>query len=261
MKSSSCTPLKILALVFYLAMLAVNALSTLLPINGVTPDQVSDTYANLFAPAGLTFSVWGLIYLLLALFCIWQLVAKSAPQALLCHINVYFIISSIANICWIFAWHYEIIPLSMALILIMLVCLIAIMRLITEEQLTTRELFFIKLPFAVYTGWLTVATIANATVLLVSLGWDGFGLPESVWTMIILAVGTVIAIAAGLRFKSPAYLLTIVWAYAGILIKHLSDTGFAGAYPGVITTAGICLALLAAAAAFAAFRLRRAQAM
>ena len=99
----------------------------------------------------------------------------------------------------------------------------------------------------VYFGWITVATIANATVLLVSTGWNGFGLPEATWTIVILAVGALIGVATLLRFQDIAYGLVLIWAYAGILIKHTSASGFSNQYPGVIVAVNICLALFIAA--------------
>ncbi len=249
-QKTSCTVVKIITLITFLAMVVVNALSALLPINGITPGEVSDAYPNLFAPAGLTFSIWSLIYVLLAIYTVYQLVSKKAPQTLICKLGILFSLSSAANILWIFAWHYQIIPLSMALMLIILVFLIWILQVVTPHELTAKEKFFIKLPFAVYLGWITVATIANATVLLVSLGWDGFGLPEQTWTVLVLAVGAVIGILAGLRFKSIAYLLVFIWAYTGIIIKHVSASGFDGQYPSVIIAAAVCLALFVAAAVF-----------
>ncbi len=246
-RQTACTVVKFIVLVTFLAMIVVNALAALLPINGITPGEVSDAYPNLFAPAGLTFSIWGVIYALLALFTGYQLLLKKAPEQLICRLGIVFSLSSVANILWIFAWHHQIIPLSAALMLILLVCLIWCLRLITSEELGSKEKFFVKLPFAVYLGWITVATIANITVLLVSLGWDGFGLSEQTWTVLVLAIGAVIGILAGLRFKSAAYLLVFIWAYVGIVIKHVSEQGFGGRYPAVIVAAAVCIALFALA--------------
>ena len=126
---------------------------------------------------------------------------------------------------------------------IILVCLILIVREINEEEFSLREKIFIRLPFSVYFGWITVATIANATTLLVSLGWDGFGISEPTWTVIIIAVGLAIGIATMLRNRDIAYGLVIIWAYVGILIKHISASGFAGQYPVVITTVIVCIGI------------------
>lgn len=247
-QSGRCTLTKILTLILFVGMVAVNALSVLLPINGVTPDQVSDSYPNLFAPAGYTFSIWGLIYLLLAVYTFYMLAGEKAPQSLVCRVDVLFSLSSAANIFWIFAWHYKMIPLSMVLMVVLLVCLVRIMGLITSEATKLSEKFFMKLPFAVYLGWILVATIANATVLLVSLGWDGFGVSADIWTVIVLIVGVIIGILTSFRFQSVAILLVMLWAYAGILYKHLSPAGFDGSYPLVVKGAVASLVLLVIAA-------------
>jgi len=243
--------LKIFVVVTFIAMVTVNALSALLPINGITPGQVSDSYPNLFAPAGITFSIWGLIYLLLAGHALYQAGLfqgknAQADSGLLGKVGVLFSLSSLVNTAWVFSWHYRIIPLSMLLMALLIFCLIAIMHAIHRGKLSLREKIFIGLPFSVYFGWITVATIANATVLLVSLGWGGFGLPQSLWTVIILVVGAVIGAVTTIRFQNIAYGLVLVWAYAGILIKHTSAPGFANQYTDVIVTVCVCIAVFIA---------------
>ncbi len=260
-KTKTSWLLKLLIALTFVAMLAVNALANILPINGITTGAVSDSYPNLFTPAGLTFSIWGLIYLLLAASTLYQLGLfrgkEKADETLLRNVGRLFAVSSLINIAWIFAWHYQLIPLSMLLMVLLLICLIDIAFTINSKELTMREKWLIRLPFSVYFGWITVATIANAVVLLVSLGWDGFGISESTWTIIILAVGALIGILTALRFNDIAYLLVFIWAYAGILIKHLSPSGFAGRYPDVIITVVVCLALFAAALVFALLSLQK----
>ena len=249
-KKNTNLPLKLFVVITFIIMVTVNALSALLPINGITPGEVSDSYPNLFAPAGITFSIWSLIYLLLAAYTLYQLCLfrgkeKKINESLLHKTGIVFSISSLVNAAWIFSWHYRIIPLSMVLMVCLLICLIDITAIINAQSLSPREKLLIRLPFSVYFGWITVATIANATALLVSLGWNGFVIPESVWAIIILAVGALIGTATLLRFSNIAYGLVLVWAYTGILIKHTTASGFGGQYPGVIFTASICMALFA----------------
>lgn len=235
--------------VSFVIMVGVNILANVLPINGVTTGDVSDSYKNLFAPAGYTFAIWGLIYILLAGYTLYQLGCfqgtKSAnKEELFKNLGVYFSVSSIANALWIFSWHYYLIPLSMVMMVIILVSLILITKEINKMKLTFKDRVFIRLPFSVYFGWITVATIANATALLVSLRWDGFGIPEVTWTVIIVLIGVVIGVATMLRFRDIAYGLVIIWAYFGILIKHMSSSGFSGKYPQVITAAAASIILL-----------------
>jgi hypothetical protein len=239
----------------FLIMIAVNAAANIIPIGGKNTGQVSDSYPNLFAPAGLTFSIWGLIYLLLAGYTVYQLgyfqKGKTViRERLLIKVGVLFSISSVANAIWIFAWHYEILPASMMLIIVILACLILINQILREEDLSATEKVFIRLPFSVYFGWITVATIANATTLLVSTGFDGLGLSEATWAVIMISAGAVIGIATMLKNRDIAYGLVIVWAYAGIIIKHTSAAGFNGRYPQIITAAGACIALFVIAGAY-----------
>lgn len=246
--------LKVPVAVSFLLMIVINTLSATLPINGVTPGEVSDSYPNLFAPAGVTFAIWGLIYLALAAYTLYQfgLFQKAPDQARAASaakVRVFFIISSIANTAWIFAWHNRVIPVSLILIVIMLICLIAINRAMHRDNLTTGDKLFVRLPFSLYFGWITIATIANATTLLVSIGWDRLEFSESLWTILILIVGALIGTVTTLKNRDVAYGLVLVWAYVGIIIKHTSVPGFHGLYPSVIATAVICIALFLAAMA------------
>jgi hypothetical protein len=225
-------------------MILVNFLANSLPINNRSTGQISDAYPNLFAPAGLTFSIWGLIYLLLGGYILYQLFYKSDKNAdLFNKINPLFIATSLANITWIFAWHYDYIGISVFIMSILLFSLIKIADIIRTEQFTSLEKLFIWAPFSVYFGWITVASIANITVFLVSIGWNGFGIVDYVWTSIILLVGAFIGILRMHKDKNFAYGLVLVWAYIGILIKHLSTDGFGGQYTNIIATVIICLIL------------------
>jgi hypothetical protein len=252
---------KTVALTF-LIMVSVNALANILPIGGKNTGQISDSYPNLFAPAGLTFSIWGLIYLLLAGYTVYQFgyfqKEKSVIRdGLLTKVGVLFSISSVANAIWIFSWHYEILSASMMLMIVILACLILINQILRKEKLTTSEKIFVRLPFSVYFGWITVATIANATTFLVSTGFDGLGLADAAWTVIMISAGALIGIATMLRNRDIAYGLVVIWAYAGIIIKHTSAAGFNGQYPEVIAAAGISIALLVIAGAYTLKRGRK----
>ncbi len=232
----------------FIAMIVVNFLANSLPINNRSTGAISDAYPNLFAPAGFTFSIWGLIYLLLAAFMVYQSVPHSKAvllknETLLNKLNLLFIATSLANISWIFAWHYDYIGVSVLIMAVLLVLLIKIADVLRDAKMTSQEKWLVATPFSVYFGWITVAAIANITVFLVSIGWNGFGIPESVWTCIILLVGALIAILRIRKDKNIAYGLVLIWAYFGIAIKHLSTAGFDGMYPSVIGTVIVCEAL------------------
>ena len=238
-------PVKLFVTVTFIVMVYVNYLANALPLNGRQTGEISDAYANLFAPAGITFAIWGVIYLLLAIHILyqWGLFHRdgSSNGPLLRKVGILFAVSSLANTAWVFAWHYDQILLSTILIISILVLLALIAVALRDHALTSREHWLVRVPFSVYFGWLTVATVANITVWLVSVGWDGFGIPEQVWTMIILAVAAIIGILTMLRNRDIAYGVVLLWAFTGIVIKHTSPDGFAGRYPEVIATTAACL--------------------
>jgi len=238
--------IKLLVALTFVGMVIVNWMANALPINGRDTGSISDSYPNLFAPAGLTFAIWGLIYLLLALYTLYQFGLfqsdrGAARGAMFRKIGIYFIITSVANSLWIFSWHYDWIGVSVLLTLVLLYFLIKIADVSNKQQYTPKEKLFILAPFSVYFGWITVATIANITVFLVSIGWDGFGISDVVWTVAILVVGAIIGTWRMLKDRNLIYGVVLVWAYLGILIKHLSASGFNGQYPFVIGTAIACI--------------------
>lgn len=261
--------IKALVITTFPAMVIVNALANILPINGVGTGEISDSYPNLFAPTGLTFTIWGLIYILLAAYTVYQTGmfqkdsassqkdSASSNAIFMDKIGLYFSVSSIANLIWIFTWHYRLIPLSMILMLIILVCLINITLNINKEKLSLKERALIRLPFSVYFGWITVATIANATTLLVYWNWNGSGIAESTWTILILLTGLLIGTATVIKNRDIAYGLVIIWAYAGILLKHISESGFASKYPGIIITLISCIVLMLGALGYVIFARKR----
>lgn len=239
---------KVLVSAAFIIMVAVNAMANLLPINGVSTGGISDSFPNLFAPAGSTFAIWGLIYLLLAAYTVYQWGLPGPQSSLSTHsmqnVRAYFIFSSLANAAWIFAWHYYVIWLSVLLMLVILISLIYINLELSRSRMTTMDRLLVRLPFSVYFGWITVATIANLTVLLVDWDWSGFGLSQPVWTVIAVGLGLIIAMTTAYRQKDVAYALVIMWAYAGILNKHLAPDGFAGGYPSIITAVVISLLVI-----------------
>lgn len=231
--------LKISTLVSYVVMVMVNALAMWLPIAGKQTGEISDSYPNLFAPAGYAFSIWGLIYILLGIYAVYQL--QQEKDELVARINRLFIVNGFLNAAWIFSWHYDVIWLSVVIMGGLLYTLIRIADILRVSKLTKKENWLVRLPFSVYFGWITVATIANVTVFLVSLGWKGFGLSESFWTVVILLVGALIVSWRTSKDHAIAYGLVSVWAYGAILYKHLAASGFNGKYPTVIGTVVLCL--------------------
>jgi len=239
--------LLILNFLGFLGTVAVNALANVLPINNITTGALSDLYPNLFVPAGLTFAIWGLIYVLLGIFVIYPLIpsVRRDPQKVdfVQKIGPLFFISCLANIGWIFAWHYQILPLSLIFMLILLGCLLFIyLRLNVGKSETTRaERYFARLPFSVYLGWITIATIANVTALLVNINWNTWGLSEQFWAVAVIIVGIAIALSMLFTRKDIYYSLVVDWALLGILLKRLSVTTVPDQSVVVVTIVGLVL--------------------
>lgn len=242
MPTASRTPVKILVAVTYLIMIAANGAANALPLNGRRTGEVSDAYANLFTPAGVTFSIWGVIYLLLGAHVLYQLGLfrdrpdTAADTVLLNRVGLLFSLSSLANTAWIFAWHYDLIPLSAVLLVAILTLLGLIVTTVRRAHLTGRQRWFVAVPFSVYFGWSTVAVVANLTVLLVYWKWDGFGVADSTWAVVIILVAMAIGTTTMVRNRDVAYGLVLIWAFAGILIRQTSTSGggLAGRYPAII---------------------------
>jgi hypothetical protein len=237
----------ILNLLGFLVAIIVNALAIILPLNGKTTEELSNQYPNLFVPAGFTFLIWGVIYLLLAAFMIYQFVysaGKSTPdKSFIEKIGIWFFVSCLGNIGWIFAWHYQIIPLSSIFMVLLLGSLIAIyLKLgIGISDAPVSEKYLVHLPFSVYLGWISIATLANITVFLVSIDWNRFGLSDQFWTIAVIAVGISLSIDTLFYKKDIFYALVVDWALLGILVKRL--TTHAPATQGIIITViiGMCL--------------------
>jgi hypothetical protein len=210
--------------VLFLGVIAVNSLANILPINGYNTGQVSAFYPNAFVPAGFTFSIWGVIYLLLLSYSIgytyYTLKQEQYPKAFafIERINIYFLLTCVFNMSWIVAWHYLQIELS---VVIMLLFLSTLIQLFLKSNtmagaLTSTQKFILQTPFIVYLGWISVATIANSTALLVAYQWDGFGMPPVYWSAAMILIAILLAVFMLKKFKAVPFALVVAWALWGI---------------------------------------------
>jgi benzodiazapine receptor len=220
--------------------IAINGLANALPLNGQNTGEISDRFQVYFVPAGYVFSIWGLIYLGLVAFAVYQALPGQRSNPRIRRIGYLFALSCVANIAWLFFWHYELFPLTLVAMLALLLLLVAIyLRLdIGRAQVPLTERWLVSLPFSIYLGWITVATISNVTVLLDYVNWNGWGISPEVWTAIVLITGAGIASAVSLTRGDIAYMLVIVWAFVGIAVKHAGT-------PVVATVAWVMTALVA----------------
>ncbi|MCT4543073.1 MAG: tryptophan-rich sensory protein [Vallitalea sp.] len=212
---------RILNVIGYAIMIIVNILAVALPLNGKTTGEISDTINSLFTPAPYTFMIWGLIYLLLLGFVIYSLRSNQTQNNTIDSISVLFFISSILNALWLFAWHYEKLCLSLIIMILLLITLIKIYNRINNNSSSDKnDSIFIKIPFSIYLAWISIATIANVSVVLKATGWNGLGLSETTWTVIVLIFALVLSLYISIKNKDLPYLLTVTWALVGILIRH-----------------------------------------
>ncbi len=219
--------LAIINLVGFLIMVAVNALSVVLPLAGRSQVEISDRYYNMFVPAGFTFSIWSVIYLALIVF-IFHSFSKQKVRAfaqIVQHIDPLFLISCLVNIAWLFAWHYLQIELAMLLMIGLLTSVLMIYLRIEKSDIRNGsfEDLTMRLPFRMYAGWISVATIANMAALLTDYQWNGLGIEPQIWVMIMTSIAALLGLIMLFKYRDFVFPSVILWALWGILMERLED--------------------------------------
>jgi len=241
--------------VAFVVTIAVNGLagSTTL-LGGVTSADVSDMYPTLVTPAGFTFAIWGIIYTLLAVFTVYQLLPRNRDKPFLQQIGLLFALSGACNVSWLVLWHYNYVTYSLVLMLALLASLILVYRRldIGRANVSLKERVCVHLPFSVYLGWISIATIANVSVALTAAVWDGWGIADSTWAVAIIVVALVLTLAVLATRRDVAFSLVVVWALVGILSKQSDFQNIV-----LAAEAGIALILLAVVAVVLVSRLKR----
>lgn len=240
-------------LIGLLVVIGVNVMANTATLNGRTTGEIADLYPNLFVPAGITFSIWSVIYAGLCAFAgyqIWLAFTKGHEQeleAFQARMKGWFLLNCLGNACWLFAWHYDNIWLSVCFMLLVLYSLIMIHHRfrIAHPGAGLREKLFIHFPFGVYFGWISIATLANITVWLVSMGVPGIA--TVIWAVSMMCVGTLAALYMIFRYNNVAYGLVSVWAFYGIVLKREAVGGRESApivAAGTIVIAALALAII-----------------
>lgn len=250
--SRSRRSLVVVNLLGWIVVVVVNALATAIPLGGMTTGALSDLYPNLFVPAGITFAIWGLIYVLLGVFAVYGIVythreiepVNGFPEK----IGVLFALSCVANAGWIFAWQYRHVVLSLVSMLVLLAALIGtyLSLGIGRSRARRAERILVHVPMSVYLGWITVATIANVTAVIVRYHRGGFGGSEQAWAVAVISVGILVGLAAAFLRRDIAFALVIDWAVLGILLKRLAVG--AGTAHGVVVVSIVGIVVLTLAA-------------
>lgn len=201
------------------AVIVVNALANALPINGLNTGEVSALYPSLFTPAGVTFSIWSVIYLLLLGFTLYQWRLVQRPDYAL--LSKLFIASCLLNMSWIFAWHYLFTLASVVIMLLFLLVLTKIFLLLQKTAPASKvDYALLHLPFTLYFAWICVATIANISAWLVSLGWNGGALSPTTWAIVMMVIASLLGAYILWRFRAFAYPVVTLWALYGISLRH-----------------------------------------
>jgi hypothetical protein len=186
-------------------------------INNVLPGDISDKYPTFLTPAGYAFSIWGLIYLGLIVFSLYQALPRNAERFR--SIRTIYVLSCVLNCVWIYLWHYEMILACTAVIFAFLGTLVYINLKLRDADSKT-EILLAQTPFALYSGWVTVAAILNASIAFVYLGIQ---ISETTAT-IIACVLIVAAVALGAIMRpivsNSAYPLAVAWALTAIALKQ-----------------------------------------
>ncbi len=223
MAATNSALLKWLNIVAFVFMVLVNSLAGSTTIlAGKNTAQISDANPTLITPAGYVFSIWGIIYILLGIFAAFQALPSQQGRDFQKRIGLLFVLSSLLNITWLFLWQYEYLSLSVVLMFLLLTTLILIyLRLrIGKSAVSLREKLAVHVPFSVYLGWITIASIANVAVTLVSVNWDSFGISPEAWALLIITVALLITIIVAATRKDVAYGLVVIWALVGITVEQ-----------------------------------------
>jgi benzodiazapine receptor len=255
MAAANPTFLKWMNIISFALTVLVNSLAGGTTILGgkLTAD-ISDANPTLITPAGYVFSIWGIIYILLGIFVVFQALPSQKQKGYQERIGWLFVLSGIVNIAWLFLWQFGYLSLSIVLMFLLLAALIAIyLRLnIGRSAVSFGEKLAVHLPFSVYLGWITIASIANVAVTLVSMKWDGFGISQETWAFLIVVIALLITLLVIATRKDVAYGLVVIWALLGIAVKQSGNQN-------IVTTTEISAVVIVIALALSILisRLRR----
>lgn len=202
----------------------VNVISNIFPLNGLSIGEISNTlFKNvLFIPANYAFAIWGLIYLGLFAFGIYQFLPSQKDDADLRNTGYLLVIASIAQSIWVYLFLSRLFVLSVVAMLLILLPLIGVyLRLeIGNKPVSRQKKWCIHRPISIYLSWISVATIVNVACALYFQGWNGWGISAQVWTVILLLIASAIAVAIVIQRRDIAYAGVTVWAILAIAIKH-----------------------------------------
>jgi hypothetical protein len=207
----------------FIAVVLVSAAANIMPINGKTTGEISNSLPVLFTPASYAFSIWAVIYLLLAIWLFGFMRNISIVEhALFNRRAILFVISCLFNIAWILLWHFGFFEWTIVVIAALLVTLLTIYFTYSKKD----NHFYGRTPIAVYLGWIFVSTIENISYVLTLHGWSGWGLSDPLWTVIYLTFATAIALHFLYHYADLAFSAVFIWAFIGIAVENGGDELF-----------------------------------
>lgn len=212
---------QLLVIVATIGVIVINYLAGRGYINSRTPEYISDLYPTAITPAGYAFAIWSLIYLGLIAFSIYQALPKNSDRFI--KVRSLYIQNCVANCLWIYLWHYEQILGSLAVIFLLLGTLILINSALKDYD-STADFWLVRTPFNLYFGWVTVATILNFTIALLSLGVTAAPGITTILACLLLIVATAFGVIMTKVFANAAYPLAVAWALTAIAIKQSGQT-------------------------------------
>ena len=236
---------QIITIIITLLTITVNTLANALPLNGQATGEISDRFEIYFVPAGYVFSIWGLIYLGVIAYTIYQALPQQRGNLLLDKIAPAYWIGNLANTAWIFLWHYNIfVPTLLAMFTLLASLLYIYIQIMQAGALSNAQKWLVKLPFSLYLGWISVATIANVSQVLFYVDWNGLGISGPVWAAIMIVVASLLGFLITWNNYDIAYVLVLIWAFVGISNQH-PDTALVS--NTALVAAGLLLVSLVAA--------------
>jgi phosphoglycerol transferase MdoB-like AlkP superfamily enzyme len=240
---------QVVTVIAYAVTVIVNGAAVAIPLGGSTTGELSDRFPVLVTPADYVFGIWSLIYLLLLAFTVYQALPAQRADPVLRRLGFLPAITGVLNTAWILLWQYQVFALTVPVMLALLVTLILIYGRLREPDATAMSAAFgwlVVMPFSVYLGWITVATIANISQMLYHAGYRGAPIGEDAWAFVVLGVGFAIAAITVVGRRDVAYGAVIVWAYLGIAVRQWDIT--AAAWMAVACAVAIAILAVAVAA-------------
>lgn len=230
---------QIIVVLSVLGTITINILANALPFNGIGTGEISDQFQVYFVPAGYVFAIWGLIYIGMIAFAVYQALPAQRENPVMRKVGYWFALSGVFNSLWLFLWHYLMFPATLLVMLALLATLLVIyLQLgVGQHPVSAAEKWAVHIPISTYLGWISVATIANATDVLDYIQWDAFGIAPEIWAVLMLAAALTLGLLMIFTRNEIVYPAVLIWAIIGIALKQAT-------VPLVPTAAWVVVGLL-----------------